>query len=598
MRKFILIFIGVCAVFIVLTTVAVVGLFAIAGKGEPALTGDVVLELRIDQPLVEVAHDDPFSAFGATPALSVRDAVDALEKAGDDPRVKGLLAHIATSPGSFAATQELTDAVKAFRAKGKKTVAWADSYGEFSGGNGAYFLASAFDEVYLQPSGDVGFIGIAVETPFAREALEKLGVKPEMNARHEYKNAVNLFTETTFTPAHKEATEQLARSLFNQLVRGVAEGRKLTLDEVRKRVDQGPHLADEALQARLVDGLLYRDEVYERVKETWGKGAELLWLHRYLDRAGRPHTEGRDTVALIYGVGQVMRGKSQQSALGGEATLGGDTVAAAFRRAAEDTNVKAIVFRVDSPGGSYVASDTVRREVQRAREKGKPVIVSMGNLAASGGYFVAMDADKIVAQPGTITGSIGVYAGKFVTSELWAKLGVNWETVAEGKNATLFSTDHPLTPEHRARIDAELDRIYDDFTQKAARGRNLPLEALQKVAKGRVWTGEDALALGLVDELGGMKRALELAKEAAKIPADRKVQVKLYPSPKKGLEALLAAFGGERDGDNSEDEGARAQVGLGSLRADLQAVQRALRALGLGRDAGVLTAPVPEVRGF
>ncbi len=596
MRKFLLIFLAVAVGFVILTVVAVAGLMSLSGKGDKSLAGDVILELRIDQPLAEVSGDDPFAALGGTTALTVRDAVDALEKASEDPKVKGLIAHIATSPGSFAATQELADAVKAFRQKGKKAVAWADSYGEFSGGNGAYFLAAAFDEVYLQPSGDVGFIGIAVETLFAKEAFEKLGVTPQMNARHEYKNAVNLFTEQTFTGPHKEATEHLVKSLFGQLVRGVAEGRNKTKEEVRALVDAGPHIGDEALEAGLVDGLLYRDEVYERAKETWGKGAELLWLHRYLDRAGRPHQDGKHTVALIYGVGQVMRGKSTQSPLGGEPTMGADTVAAALRRAAEDDHVKAIVFRVDSPGGSYVASDTIRREVQRAKEQGKPVIISMGNLAASGGYFVAMDADKIVAQPGTLTGSIGVYAGKFVTAEMWSKLGVNWETVAEGKNATLFSTDQPLTPEHQARIDAELDRIYEDFTTRAAAGRNLPLEALQKVAKGRVWTGEDAKAVGLVDELGGMKRALELAKEAAKIPAGEKVRVQVYPRPLKGMEALLAAFGGEREGDSSESDGARIQSGLPALQGDLRRVQRAMRALGVGEEPGVLTAPVPHVQ--
>ena len=595
MRKFLIIFAIATAVFVGLAFVAVVGMFMLGGGGPKGVSGDVVLELRIDEPLVELAQEDPFAALGGTRPLSLRDAVDALEKASGDPRVKGLVAHVATAPGSLAATQELADAVKAFRAKGKKAVAWADSYGEFSNGNGAYLFASAFDEIYLQPSGDVGFMGLAVETPFAKEALEKLGVQPQMNARYEYKNAVNLFTEQGLTPAHREATEALVRSFFGQLVRGVAEGRKLSEDEVRRLVDSGPYLADEALEAKLVDGLLYRDEVYERVKETWGKGAELLWLKRYLERAGRPNLEGQDTVALIYGVGQVMRGKSQQSPLGGDPTMGGDTVAAAVRRAVEDPAVKAIVFRIDSPGGSYVASDTVRREVQRAREAGKPVIATMGNVAASGGYFVAMDADKIVAQPGTITGSIGVYAGKFVTRDLWAKLGVNWETVAEGRNATLFSTDQPLTPEHQARIDAELDRIYGDFTRKAAAGRKLPLEQLQKVARGRVWTGEDAKAKGLVDELGGMRRALELAKAAANIPPDRPVRVRVYPKEKKGVEALMALFGGGPEGDNSEKEGAQVDSGLRALRGDVTKVQRALRAVGIG-SGGVLSAPVPEVR--
>ncbi|HEX8821537.1 MAG TPA: S49 family peptidase, partial [Archangium sp.] len=424
MKRF---FIGSLAVVGGLTVLfigAIFGLAMLGAASKPGVPGNVVLELELDEALVEYMPEDSLaSAFGPG-RTTVRDVVDALEKAGEDARVKGLVVRMNGAPGSTAVVQELRDAVKAFRAKGKKAVAYADTFGEGGGASGTYYLASAFDEIYLQPSGDLSLLGPAIETPFARDALAKLGVKPRIGKRHEYKNAANTYTEQTYTPEHREATERFLTSLFGQMVKGVAEGRKLSEDEVKAAIDAAPLLGKQAVDAKLVDGLLYRDEVYAKVKQEAGEGARLLFLDKYLERAGRPNTKG-PTVALIYGAGGISRGQSQTNPMSGEVTMGSETVAAAFRKAVEDSRVKAIVFRVDSPGGSYVASDTVRREVQRAREKGKPVIVSMGTYAASGGYFVAMDADKIVAQPGTLTGSIGVYGGKMVTAEFWEKLGVN-----------------------------------------------------------------------------------------------------------------------------------------------------------------------------
>jgi protease IV len=239
---------------------------------------------------------------------------------------------------------------------------------------------------------------------------------------------------------------------------------------------------------------------------------------------------------------------------------------------------------VDSPGGSYVASDTIRREVQRAKEAGKPVVVSMGGLAASGGYLVSMDADRIVAQPGTLTGSIGVFGGKFVTTGLWEKLGVNWDTISLSKSATLNNSDLPYTPEQQARVEAMMDRIYQDFTKRAAAGRGLPLEKLQAVARGRVWTGEDAKALGLVDALGGMSTALQLAKEAAKLPADKDVRVQVFPREKSPSELIAEMLGGGQE-DNSEEEVGQVGLSLAPLRHGVRAVSRIAQQLGVGAGA-------------
>ena len=385
-----------------------------------------------------------------------------------------------------------------------------------------------------------------------------------MGQRYEYKNAMNTFTEKKFTAAHKEASSKIVSSIFGQMVRGIAEGRKLGEDEVRAIIDKGPYLGKEALDARLVDGLAYRDEVYEKAKAKAGKDAKLLFLGQYLERAGRPHEKGK-TVAVIYGLGGVSRGKDDYDPFSGSATMGSDTVAAAFRDAVADKEVKAILFRVDSPGGSYVASDTIWRETVRAKKAGKPVIVSMGNVAGSGGYFVAMDADKIVAQPGTITGSIGVLGGKMLTTGFWDKVGLSWDEVHSGANATMWTGMKDYSPAEWARFDASLDRIYADFTTKVAEGRKLPKEKVLEIAKGRIWTGEDAKGLGLVDELGGMSTALKLAKKAAGIPDAEDVKLQVFPKAKSPLEQILgrpareqrAPGGGGRGLARPRDDAAR-----------------------------------------
>jgi protease IV len=565
-----------------------------SAASQPGVPDAVVLELELTRTLEEDVAEDPLTGAFNGEALTVRDVVDALERAAGDARVKALVVRVADAPGSVAVVQEVRDAVKAFRARGKRAVAYTDTFGEGASGMGAYYLASAFDAVYVQPSGDVSITGIGTETPFLRDAFERFGVKPQMGKRYEYKAAVNSYTEQTYTAAHREEFERYFTSVLEQMAQGVAEGRGLGVEAVRAAIDEAPLSAERALELKLVDGLLYRDEVYARVKEAAGAGARLLFARKYLERAGRPHEEG-PVVALIYGAGGISRGRSGPATpLADEGRLGADTVAAALRKAVEDPRVKAILLRVDSPGGSYVASDTMRREVQRAREQGKPVIVSMGTYAASGGYFLAMEADKIVAQPGTLTGSIGVYGGKMVTQGAWDKLGVSWEPLGAGRNATMYSTARDFTPEQLAKNEASLDRIYADFTTRAAAGRKLPVEQLREVARGRIWSGADARERGLVDELGGFAVALRLAREAAKLPDA--VRVELFPR-KKGTAEMVAELLGKDTGDNSDDVDARVLP----LPTRLGAQARALRPLGVAlglvdERAGVLSAPVPDTR--
>jgi protease-4 len=588
MRAFlgrILTIVGGLVVLLAVLGLVVAGVRQLAKGRVPSRT---LLEVNLEGGLLERMPSDPLAQIMLKDRPTVRSVVDALEKAGDDPKVTGLVATLGAGAIGIAQAQELRDAVLAFRARKKTAVAFAETFGEFGPDNGGYYLASAFDEIYLQPSGDIGLTGVIVATPFLRGTFDKLGLVPRMDHRHEYKNAMNIFTEKKFTPAHKEATSRIVASIFGQMVKGIAEGRKLGEDELKALVDKGPYLGKEAVDAKLVDGLAYRDEVYEKAKTKAGKDAKLLFLAQYLERAGKPHDKGK-TVALVYGVGGVQRGKDDYDPLGGSFTMGSDSVSAAFRDAVDDKDVKAILFRVDSPGGSYVASDTIWRETIRAKKAGKPVIVSMGNVAGSGGYFVAMAADKIVAQPATITGSIGVLGGKIVSTGFWDKLGLGWDEVHSSANATMWTSIKDYTPAEWARFQASLDRIYEDFTSKVAEGRKLPKEKVLEIAKGRIWTGEDAKGLGLVDELGGLSTALRLAKKAAGIPDTEDVKIQVFPRPKSPLQQVLA---GPRE--NSEPATATTAV-VRALEA-ARPVARQLEAIGFFERPGVLLTPPLEMQ--
>ena len=556
---------------IVLTVVLISG-----RKGK--VPTSTILEANFEQPLVEDIPETPAAKFSLTDRLTVRDVVDAIDRASVDDRVKGMVARVGAVQMGMAQTQELREAVQRFRAHKKFAIAYAETFGEFGPGNGAYYLATSFDQIYLQPSGDIGLTGLMLESPFVKGTLEKLGMRFHGDHRYEYKNALNTFTETKFTAPHKEALEKVLNSWFGQLKDGICTTRGIPPDQFQALVDKGPYLGKEALDAKLVDGLAYRDEVFDQVKKKAAGDAEFLYLRKYLDRAGRPHDHGR-TVALVYGAGGVSRGKSEYSPVSGSQTMGSDTVAGAIRAAVADKDVKAILFRVDSPGGSYVASDTIWREVVNARKAGKPVIVSMGDLAGSGGYFVAMAADKIVAQPGTITASIGVLGGKILTNGFWDKVGLSWDEVHNGANATLFTGLQDYTPAEWQRFEAWLDRVYADFTSKVADGRKLPREKVLEIAKGRIWSGEDAKALGLVDELGGFDTALNLAKKAINVGEKEEVKIVVFPREKTLLESVM-----ERGGaDNSDKEAVGAVAALSEMLKVVQPVAREMHALGVGR---------------
>lgn len=585
MRKLLVGLLAVCGglsiLFVLL--VFVIGISMRTSTG--SVPSKTILEANFETGLIEDVPDDAVAKALLSKTTVVRDVVDALERASRDDRVAGLVARLGGSGMGMAQAQEIRDAVRNFRAHKKFAVAFSETFGEFGPGNGSYYLATAFDQVWLQPSGDVGLTGLIMETQFFRGTLDKLGVVPRLDHRYEYKSAKNVYTEKKYTPAHREANEAVIKSWFSQIVRGISEGRRISEDQVRALVDRGPFLGQEAVDAKLVDGLSYRDEVYEKAKQKAGKDAELLSLSEYLQRAGRPHTSGK-TIALIYGVGGVRRGRSGFDPLFGDLSMGSDTVAAAFRAAVKSPSVKAILFRVDSPGGSYVASDAIWRETVLAKKAGKPVIVSMGNLAGSGGYFVAMAADKIVAQPGTITGSIGVLGGKVLTTGAWDKIGVSWDEVHVGNHARIWSSTSDYSPPEQKRFEAALDRIYADFTSKVAEGRRLHKERVLEIAKGRIWTGEDAKRLGLVDELGGFSTALKLARKAAGIPDTESVRIVVFPRKKTTFEAFMDLVSGrERDPGESS-----ASTALLTRTLELiQPIARQVRSAAAAR--GVLSMP-------
>ena len=584
MRRFVL---GLFALIGIVVALAIVGagvaVWRIAGS-KPILPATIILTAELGGGLTE-GGQNALSELVTGRKSTLRGFLDALERGAGDPRVKGIYAHINGDSLGLAKTQEVRDAIAAFRGKGKFAIAFSESFGEFGGGTRPYYLATAFDEIWLQPLGAVGLVGLHAEMPFLRGTLDKLGIQPSFARREEYKSAVNFLTESEMTAPQREEMESLLASMAGQIARGIADARHLSESEVQGLIDRGPLFADEAKAAGLVDRLGYRDEAIDQAHRRAGSGAELVSSTRYVEGAGHPHNKG-PTIALIYGSGLIVQGGSTASPLSGTAEMSAREVSRAFRAAFRDAKVRAILFRIDSPGGSAVASETIWREVVRARERGKPVIVSMGDAAGSGGYYVAAPADKIVAQPATLTGSIGVLAGKLVVTHLLNKIGVTTDSAERGANSGMFSTFRDFSPAERQRLDAFLDLTYRGFKEHVAAGRHLSEDQVEAVAKGRVWSGEEAKAKGLVDALGGYAVALQLAREAAGLAPDAPVKLVVYPREKSAAELIFdRLFDDNRDADSAPaPSGAtlRAWTALSAVAAGLD---------DLFGDPGILRMP-------
>ena len=517
--------------------VSVLGLVFVGltmGRG-PQVAANSTLVLEINGDLLENEPAGVFDQLFEAPP-TVRSVVDSLRKAAVDSRVTSVVLRPTDNAALWGKVQEVRDAVVAFKRSKKPIVAFLES-----GGDQQYYLASACDKVFLMPTASLDLTGMANYELFLRGALDKIGALPDAIHVGDYKTASNTFTEHSFTPAHREMAQALNSDLYGQLVSGIAEGRQKTVSEVRQLIDHGPFLPEDAVRAGLVDDLAYQDELDDKVK--LGRGS-IQALRQADYRQVTPQSLGLNRgprIALIYAVGMINTGPSSEGSMTGQ-VLGSDTMVEYLRKARADDSIRAIVLRIDSPGGSAIASDVIWREIMLTREK-KPVIASMSDVAASGGYYIAMPAHTIVAQPATLTGSIGVVLIRFVIDGTLDKLGVNIETVKEGKYADIFSPVRPFTPDERKKIGDLMQATYDTFVEKAAAGRNTTPERIDAIAQGRVWTGKQAKELGLVDELGGLDRALAIAKERAKIDAGSEVELVVYPPKRSLLETVAEPLG-------------------------------------------------------
>ena len=535
----------------------------------------IILELDLTQPLVEPDPADPFAPLLGRGQRQLRPTIKALHEAATDQRVVGLLAKVG-GPLSWSTVHELRHGLQAFLDAGKPTVAWAETFPDGSAGTAAYALASGFDEVWLQPGGGLGLLGVSIDTTFFRAALDKLGVEPKLEQRYEYKNAADRFTLTEFTEPHRESIEAVVASVYADAIALIAAGRSMTPERVRELVDTGPRTADEALAARLVDRLGYRDEVLASFRERVGDEAELLFADRWKPRRRlRLPARRRGHLALVEVRGGIGSGRSRPGPMAGQ--TGSDTVASQLRAAIEDDRAHGVLLRVNSPGGSAVASEVIWREVCRVKEAGKPVVVSMGDVAASGGYYVSCPATAIVALPTTLTGSIGVLGGKFVISGLLDRLGLSTGAVQEGEHARMWSLRRGFDDGERERLDAELDAIYAGFVAKVAAGRGRTVAEIEPLARGRVWTGRDAYDRGLVDQLGGLREAVTTARRLADLPADAPVVPAVHLP-------LIARLSQPR---NSDDPRAQVREVVPSA-ADVKALT--------GLDAGGIQLRMPDIR--
>jgi len=526
------------AVFVSVAGMAVVYLLVSRG---PAIGNDSTLVLRPGGALQETSPDDVVGQMIGENDVTVRGLVQSLRLAKHDPRITSVLLMPSSLESPYwAKVQELRDAVLDFRKSGKTVVAFLEY-----GGDREYYLASAADRVFLLPTSALDLTGVASYEVFLRGALDKAGATADFLHVGAYKTAVNQLTEKGFTAAHREMTEALNGDAYEQLVRGIAVARKKTDADVRRLLDDGPFAPEDALRLGLVDALAYEDQIEDQVPQL-RQGGERRRVEGTDYQRVTPRSLGlrpRSRIAVIYVSGMIASGKSGFDPRNGP-IVGSDTVVEQLRRMRRDDAIKAIVLRVDSPGGSTVASDVMWRELMVTRDEkpSRPLIASMSDLAASGGYYISAPAHVIVAQPGTLTGSIGIFAGKFVIDGTLDKVGITTETVKSGKNADLYSPFSRFSPEQREKVGQYIDGFYKNFVTKVAAGRHSTPAQIDAVGQGRVWTGAQAKERGLVDALGGLAAAVSIAKERAHIPADEEVELVVY-SPRRSLYEALTELG-------------------------------------------------------
>jgi protease IV len=553
-RKVALIILGILGAVLLVCVIGVVLIWSVFRKGEPTIRDNSVLTLRIAGSLPDYTPDDPFKKFFGGPDQSLTGLISQFKKAKVDKRIKAILLDVNMSGIGWGKAEEIRDAITDFRSSGKPVYAFI----EF-GLNKEYYIATACDKIIVPPPGELFINGLAADVMFFRGSLDKLGVYPDIYQIGKYKSAGDMFTQKEMTDAHREYINSMLDDLYGRYVNTIAQARHKTPDEVKALIDNAPYSAPQAKQAGLVDDVLYKDDVEKQFKKLLGyKDTDQFVAVRGTDyRDVEPESLGLnkgEKIAVIYATGDIGSGSSENSP-SGDQSIGSDTVVKALNDAAADKSLKAIVLRVDSPGGSGLASDIIWHAVEAANQK-KPVVVSMSDVAASGGYYISASAAKIIAQPSTITGSIGVVAGKPVVRGFYDWLGISNEYVLRGKTAGMFRETEKFSDEERAKFEEWIKAsYYQDFVPKVAKGRNKDAQYIDSIAQGRVWTGWQAKERGLVDDFGGLDKAIEVAKQLAKIPADKGVERVILPYPTTFLQELLS---GGSDNSNTQIEQQRA----------------------------------------
>ncbi|MBX3477602.1 MAG: signal peptide peptidase SppA [Brevundimonas sp.] len=581
MKQFFLTLLGVFAGLILFVIVVpIVLIMAAAGaSSKPATPANAVLELDLRGGLTDQAPSNPFASFGGS-GLSVIQVVDTLAQAEKDAHVKVLLVRLPEAGMTPAAADEVRQAIRRFRAAGKPVIAHSQGFQPVGAVVSSYMVGASASELWMQNTASFQATGFSADEVFLGRAFDKYGVRAEFEQRYEYKNAVNIYTQSDFTEPHREAMRAWMTSIYDSALASAAQDRKTTAAALKATIEVGPYTADQALERKLIDRIGQVEEAEAEAKRRAGRNADIVAFGDYATARGERAGSGRSAIAIVGGEGAIMTGRGVGAdPFGSGSSIRSDDTAEALYDAIKDKDVKAIVFRVSSPGGSPEASEQILAAVRAAKAAGKPVVVSMGAYAASGGYWISSEANEIVAQPSTLTGSIGVFGGKFVLANALGRFGVDMRGLSIGGDyADAFSPGQSWTPEQRRAFSASMDRTYDEFVARVSTGRRIPAARVREIARGRVWTGAQAKALGLVDHLGGLEEAIGRARALANIPETESVRFKRYPKALSPWEALSQAFG-------VQSEAARALVMLGAVTRDPTA-QAALRQVQADRARG------------
>ncbi len=500
-------------------TMLIVGLFflmligsliALSGKEEVSVKPNSVLLLTLEQPIPERSNDNPFafsqtSFFTTTNVPGLLETIDLIQKAAEDDNIKGIYLNLSQIGSGMATLEEVRNALLKFKESGKFIVSYSEMYSQK-----AYYLATVSDQICLNPEGALDFRGMAAEITFFKGLLEKLDINAQIIRHGKYKSAIEPFISDQMSEANKEQTLSYIGSIWNHILTGISTARNIPVDELNRIADslliQTP---EDAAKYKMADQIIYKDQLLDLMREKLGKDKDdkidVITLAKYKDAPTKSNKYSKDKIAIIYAAGSIGGGE------GDETTIGSEGISKAIRKARNDSSVKAIVFRINSPGGSALASDVILREIKLAREV-KPVVASMGDYAASGGYYIACAADTILANPTTLTGSIGVFGiiPEF-GSMLKNKLGITIDRVMTNKHADYISVTRPMSPYEEQMMTRSIERIYNVFTGHVAKGRNMTQAAVDSIGQGRVWSGTEGLSIGLVDNIGGLKEAIQVA---------------------------------------------------------------------------------------